>query len=63
MYTSDLLSGTSAVTLTTKQNSNPIEIVNVHTSLVQLEGIMNHVLKFRTRSSSLTVWMNVLEYI
>ena len=39
IYTNDVLSVTSAVTLTTKQNSNSIKTVNVHTSLVQLEGI------------------------
>ena len=38
-YPNDVLSVTSAVTLITKQNSNSIKTVNVHTSLVQLEGL------------------------
>ena len=39
IYASDVLLVTSAVSLTTKQNSNSIKTVNVQTSLVQLEGI------------------------
>ena len=67
IYASDVLSVTSDVSLTTKQNSNSIKTVNVHTSLVQLEAITldnePYVLKFRTCSSSVTAWMNILECI